>query len=106
MNMTVLSNYGADRSVIDREVTHELIEEVVRELDWQQFHQVILEKEDGDRLEVGGSLDPSDGLSVLYEESGKQFVIADAPGSIEELIAFLRGYLDHRATWNSGPTWV
>jgi len=106
MNMSVLSNYGTDRPVVDREVTHELIEKIMRGLDWHRFHQVVLEQQNGDWLEVGGSLDPADGLSVMYEESGSQYVIADPPASIEELIEIQKDYLDHRATWKSAYAWV
>jgi hypothetical protein len=75
MRLRVLSNYGETERAVTDQATAETVESTMSSLDWQGFHQVVLERPNGDWMEVGGSLDPSDGLSVMYEENGSQFVI-------------------------------
>ena len=74
-------------------------------LDWSGFHQVVLTKSNGDWLEVGGSLDPSDGLSIMYEEGGKQVVIKEAPKNIDLLIKVSTTYAGNSDEWKEMADW-
>lgn len=60
-------------------------------LNWVDFHQVVLEQNNGDWLEVGGNL-ADDGLSAMYEEDGQQYVIDQAPTSVDHMMAILLSY--------------
>jgi hypothetical protein len=106
MELSVISNYGQTMEIIAEEATPALVRQTMRSLDWHGFHQVILTKADGDWLEVGGSLAPGDGLSVMYEERGEQFVIEDPPETVEEMTAFLLDYLAGSGQWRGRANWV
>ncbi len=74
MKLWTLSNYGQIENTISNSTSLEDIETIMKELDWNKFHKVILEKPNGDLIEVAGSL-TEDELSVMYIENGKEFVI-------------------------------
>jgi hypothetical protein len=101
-----LSDYGDKHQFITEKPTKEIILTTIKDLDWENgFHQVIIVALPGEYMEVGGSLDPSDGLSVLYEEGGKQFVTKEAPKTIEEITAFLLAYLTDGEEWKNKTKW-
>lgn len=91
MKLTVLSNYGSREKVISENATADQISETMLLIDWKVFHQVILSKDNGDWLEVGGNL-KSDGLSVTYEEYGKQYFIVKPPDSVDQMTKILLSY--------------
>ena len=65
MKLRVISNYGTEERTVSESATREQIIRTIDYLDWSGFHQVVLEKPNGDWLDVGGSLEPSDGLSIM-----------------------------------------
>ena len=66
----------------------------------------MLEKPNGDWLEAGGSLNPADGLSLMYEESGAQHVVTEAPELIDEFKHALIGYLTESDDWKQAYGWT
>ena len=105
MKLRLISDYGAITSLVSADATPKIVKETIKNLDWHRFHQVIAEKENGDWFEVGGSLHPSDGLSVTYEEGGEQSVIRVRPTTIEELIHFLVEYISGDDSWKKRAKW-
>ena len=95
-----------EERIVSEQATPELVIETVDYLDWSGFHQVVLERPNGDWLDVGGSLDPSDGLSIMYEESGAQRVVATAPDTIAVLKDALLGYLSGTDDWKQSHAWT
>jgi hypothetical protein len=93
MRLEVISDYEGTTTEVSDRATPELIKYTMASLDWQRFHQVLLSKANGDWLEVGGSLNPDEGLSVMWEEAGEQKVIAQPPASVAELTDFLLAFL-------------
>lgn len=93
MELTVLSNYGAEEKIISDNTTIEQIRETMKELDWNDFHQVILLIDNSNWIEVGGNLN-EDGLSSIYEENGKQFIINKPPSSVEHMTEILISYFN------------
>ena len=91
MKLWTLSDYGQIENVISNSSTIKDIEETMAKLDWNKFHQFILEKQNGDLIEVGGSL-VEDGLSVMYIEEGKEYVISKPPSTVIEMTNFLKCY--------------
>ncbi|MDJ0938308.1 MAG: hypothetical protein QNJ00_00960 [Woeseiaceae bacterium] len=94
----LLSDYGAEHRLVDKRPSERTIRTTIRSLDWLGgFHQVLLVTPTGDVFEVGGSLDPSDGLSSAYGNSKKGTirVIDKPPRSVEHMeelmISFYRG---------------
>ncbi|WP_179321128.1 hypothetical protein [Winogradskyella helgolandensis] len=91
MELMVLSNYGADEKIISNSTTIEQIKSTMNELNWNNFHQVVLSTNDSNWIEVGGNLN-EDGLSSMYEENGKQFIINEPPSSKKHMTEILISY--------------
>ncbi|MDP7288280.1 MAG: hypothetical protein QGH94_09845, partial [Phycisphaerae bacterium] len=91
--------------VIAEDTTPEIVRDTMLSLDWLGFHQVVLERLNGDWLEVGGSLDPNDGLSVAYGENGKESVIKVPPSTVDEMITILLSYLANSEDWKTDAEW-
>ena len=75
-------------------------------MDWQRFQQALLSNANGDWIEVGGSLDPDEGLSVIWDEAGEQQVLAQPLASVAELTGFLLGYLFGTDDRKTGTEWT
>jgi hypothetical protein len=105
MKLRVISDYGRTERLVADEATPEIVVSTMHSLDWRGFHQVVLERSNSDWMEVGGSLDPSDGLSVMYEENGKQSVIRVAPTTVEDMTTMLLGYLSGTEDWKKSAKW-
>ena len=93
MELMLLSNYGAEEKIISDSTTIEQIKNTMNELDWNNFHQVILSTDNSNWIEVGGNLN-EDGLSSMYEENGKQFIINEPPSSVEHMTKILISYFN------------
>lgn len=91
MKLTALSNYGSKTNEISTFVTIDQIKETMNSINWKDFHQVILEKNNSDYLEVSGNI-TDDGLSVMYQEKGKQYFIANPPTTVAQMIIILLSY--------------
>ncbi len=94
----VLSDYGAEHTFVGKSPTERTIRATIRDLDWVNgFHQVILVTAPGVSLEVGGSLDPQDGLSAMYRDWKKNDhrVTREPPTTVKNmedlLVSFHRG---------------
>lgn len=72
---------------------------LIDSLDWQKFHQVVLEKDSENWIEVGGSL-KRHGLAAIISHNGEPFIIANKPASIGEMKRILTLYFqgDKRIT--------
>ncbi len=93
MELMVLSNYGAEEKIISDSTTVEEIKKTMNELNWSDFHQVVLSTNNNNWIEVGGNLN-EDGLSSMYEENGKQFVISEPPSSVKHMTEILISYFN------------
>jgi len=100
MKLWTLSDYGQIENVVSNSCTLKDIEQTMAKLEWNKFHQVILEKPNGDLIEVGGSL-VEDGLSVMYIEEGKEYVISTPPTTVNEMSNFLKWYLNEDLTYKT-----
>lgn len=93
MELMVLSNYGGEEKKISDSTSIIQIKNTMNELDWNNFHQVILSTDNSNWIEVGGNLN-EDGLSSMYEENGKQFIINEPPSSVEHMTEILISYFN------------
>lgn len=91
INIRIFSNYGSKEIMNQKNISIQLIKESMNRLDWNNYHQVILSKNENDWIEVGGNL-TIDGLSCMYEENNEQFVIDIAPTTVEQMIDILLSY--------------
>ena len=74
ISLLVLSDYGSVEKINLPNILENDIVTIMKDIDWRQFHQVVLSRNDNDWIEVGGNLG-KDGLSCMYEENGEVFVI-------------------------------
>ena len=105
MELIVISDFGTKEELISKEADTQMVAKTMGSLDWYKFHQVLLEKENKDYIEVGGSLDPGDGLSVLYQENGNQHVIRIPPATVAEMTEILKSYLLGDGKWKTLNLW-
>lgn len=105
MELMVISDYGSKEEIISNCATPKIIRKTMDSLDWKGFHQVVLSIDEHNFIEVGGSLDPSDGLSVLYEENGEQSVIKKPPETVQEMTDILLSYLAGDRDWKNKYEW-
>ena len=98
----VLSDYGSRHGLIDRNPTETTIRTTIRDLDWVAgFHQVILVTSPGISLEVGGSLDPDDGLAAVYRDSRNNIFDcpSEPPTTIQTMEDLLVSFLSGDGRW-------
>lgn len=105
MKLTVLSDYGSKEKIVSEQATSNQIIQTITGIDWHAFHQVILHKDNGDWMEVSGSLG-DDGLSSMYEEDGVQYVINRPPSSIKHMTTILMSYLSGDQKYKINNTYV
>ena len=105
LKLYVISQYGKVEKTITESPTIEIIKNTMNTLDWKKFHQVILEKENKDFIEVSGSLDPADGFSSLFQEGGKQYVIKIPPHSTLQMENILISYFYQDNKWKDDNSW-
>lgn len=91
MELVVISNYGSDEKIISESTSISEIKETMNRIYWNEFHQVILSIDNGNWIEVGGSL-YEDGLSSAYQENGQPFIINKTPTSIDHMTEILISY--------------
>lgn len=93
MELLVISNYGSDEKLISDSTNIGQIKETMNGIDWNEFHQVILSIDNNNWIEVGGNLN-EDGLSSVFEENGKQFIINKPPSSVDHMTKILLSYFN------------
>ena len=95
MELLVLSDYGSKENLKKENPSESDILNIMNSIDWNQFHQVCLIKNDYHWIEVGGNL-KEDGLSAIYGKNNDQFVIDKAPTSINQLTDILLCFLNNK----------
>ncbi len=104
----MLSNYGEGYELISPEANYSIAIELINSLDWATgFYQVIYTREPGVLLEVGGSLNKQDGLSVVYINRAKKIetVTTHPPATIAELVEILESFATGTNVWKTKYTW-
>lgn len=91
IELRLLTDKGKKEVVIEKSASVQAIQATMESLDWNEFHLVILSKNDHDSISVGGSLH-KDGLACAYEENGEQYVIDEAPTSVGQMTEMLVSY--------------
>jgi hypothetical protein len=102
IGLHVLSDFGDTHTFVAEVPKRRIIVSTIRTLDWETgFHQIILVKEPGVSLEVGGSLNPDDGLSAVYTDEKRNVceVTSSPPETIEDMVALLVSFLTGGGRW-------
>jgi hypothetical protein len=100
----LLSNYGAKYSFISEQVSPAIIRRELDKLDWKNnFYQFVIVLQPGISMEVGGSLNPQDGLSAMYRDRHKRVdaVIVSPPTSVTEMGDILVSFIDADGSWRN-----
>ena len=95
VGLHVLSEFGENYEFVSAAPTEEVIRTTMKKLDWKNnFHQVVLVTSPGVSIEVGGSLNPKDGLSSVYRhlEERDSRVTKVPPSTVEEMEAILLSF--------------
>jgi len=105
MVLIVAESPDFEEKIVANSPTPELLESTVQSLAWSDITFVILKKNEQDWLELSGSLDPSDGLSMRYFDSTGEFVSDRAPSSLKEGTTVLKKYLLDNPEWKKTYNW-
>lgn len=92
MKLLLTKGWTGEQELISDNPTEKDVSELLNSLDWQDFNSVQLQLDSKNFLDVSGNLNP-DGLSILFEEHGTQYISDEAPESIAQLEETLRLYL-------------
>ena len=98
----VLSNFAQDIYVFSEGVTEKNVRDALQSVDWiGGFHQIVVVTSPGISMEVGGSLNPDDGLSAVYRDRtrGIEAVTKEGPEDIAALQAILLAFLKPGDDW-------
>ena len=99
-----LLELGGEPRCLLRELDMAGISEELHKLDWQSnFYQFVVVKEPGVSMEVGGSLDESDGLSAYYKNFPEKIeaVIVAPPKTVLEMEQILEAFLQPDEVWKT-----
>lgn len=102
IGLHVLSDFGDTHTFVAEAPNRRIIVSTIRALDWETgFHQIILVKEPGVSLEVGGSLNPDDGLSAVYTDEKRNVckVTSSPPETVEDMVSLLVSFLTGGGRW-------
>ena len=104
IGLHLLANYGSKYSFLSSSVSQSTINHEIHKLDWpNSFYQLILVLEPGISMEVGGSLNPSDGLSARYlnRDTKTEAVIIKSPESVQEMENILVQFSNGGNLWKT-----
>lgn len=93
MKLVHIKGWTGEEKVISIHTSEREISDFLTSLDWEEFNSVKLELDSRNWIDVSGNLS-GDGLAIVYEENGNQFVSNDAPNSVQQLKATLILYLN------------
>jgi len=100
--LKIYSEYGAKLTLDETNPNEKIITEWMDKLDWVNgFHQVSLHQDKSNWFEVGGSLDPSDGLSGIVSINSEIQVTPVAPTNVDEMKKLILSYYRSDSIWQS-----
>lgn len=92
MKLVHIKGWTGEEEVISGYTSESEISDFINLLDWEEFNAVRLEIDSRNWMDASGNLS-GDGLAIIYEENGIQFISNDAPESIQQLESTLLLYL-------------
>lgn len=98
----VIPNFGDNPTVYSQGITAAAVRSALKSVNWKTgFHQVVVVLSPGTSMEVGGSLDPTHGLSAIYRNrhKGIEAVTRDAPKTVSDLEAILLAFIKPGDGW-------
>lgn len=87
-----MKGLSGEQELIAEFATEQVVCELIHSLDWSGFNSVTLERDSKNWMDVSGNLS-GDGLAIVFEENGVQYVSESAPASVEEMGEALKLFL-------------
>ncbi|TXG36706.1 hypothetical protein [Seonamhaeicola maritimus] len=94
-------NYGDSTKTISEKATAEIIKNTMKSINWNEFHIVQLEDENGDgykSLHVSGSLE-EDGLASGFVTDDDHILLVKPPTTVKEMTEILLDFLKGEEIW-------
>lgn len=101
--LRVLYDHGKIDRTITATATPTTVRRTMDKIDWQEFHQVVLEQANGDSLEAGGSLE-TDGLCIVRVTNNSQHIMTTAT-TVDDMTEVLLASLSDKADWHAAFQW-
>jgi len=98
----LLSYYGEVHDHKSETIDVAEVSELIDNLDWEDnFYQVVCTLRPGVSMEVGGSLNESDGLAAVYQNRPENisYVSSDGPDSRKEMIEIMESFIRGTSCW-------
>ena len=92
MKLFVMKGPTGSQELVSEIASEQEVSQLINSLDWSGFNSVTLEKDSKNWIDVSGNLS-SDGLAIVFEENGVQYVSNNAPATIEGLEKVLKLFL-------------
>jgi len=102
------SNYGEEYEFVSPEVSEDLVQKLINDLDWESnFYQIICTLEPGTTMEVGGSLNNLDSLSAVFRNRkyNIESVIVDPPSTRREMNEIMQSFISGTRVWYESYSW-
>ena len=103
LKLTVSYNYGETTKTISEKATAEIIKNTMTSTNWNEFHIVQLEDENGDKykaLHVSGSLN-NDGLASGFVTDDDHILLVKQLKTVEQMTEILLDFLKGEEIWRN-----
>ena len=103
LKLTVSYNYGETTKTISEKATSEIIKSTMESTNWNEFHIVQLEDENGNgykALHVSGSLG-DDGLASGFATDDDHILLVKPLETVEQMTEILLDYLKGEEIWRN-----
>ena len=103
LKLTVSYNYGETTKTISEKATAEIIKNTMKSTNWNEFHIVQLEDENGDgykALHVSGSLS-DDGLASGFVTDDDHIIMVKPIQTVDQMTEILLDFLKGENVWRN-----
>ena len=103
LKLTVSYNYGETTKTISEKATAEIIKNTMKSTNWNEFHIVQLEDENGDgykALHVSGSLS-DDGLASGFVTDDDHILMVNPIQTVDQMTEILLDFLKGENVWRN-----
>jgi hypothetical protein len=98
LKLVVSYDFGASLKTISEKATLEIIKTTMESINWNEFHIVQLESEEGNALHVSGSL-TDDGLASGFVTEDDHILKVNPIKTVEEMTEILLDFLKGEEIW-------
>lgn len=100
LKLIVVYDFGETSKLISEKPTSGIIISTMKSIDWEKFHVVYLEDENGNMMDVSGSLF-EDGLASGFVNDNVHLLKVNPINSVEEMTGILIDFLKGEDFWKN-----